>query len=270
MTKQNQDTNTPTNELPDEYFKFVKTSVENGSYFKDSLNWYLLRYVNPICDRTLMAFAGIISCISLYFLIQIISSTFPLVEKVPIVISDHDASLYRPVIKELKKIDVNKTFTADELVAKYLLSTYVVNRESYDYRASDVSEVNTKFNRIKNNSSYGEYKNFQLFMSRENAESPLNNFGRNIYQTTEIVAINFKKEQKNYSQFRAFFKNNIPQEAEITFTNTTHTVNEDGTQTQKRQNYLARIKFKFDGLDRDAKSGVLNFVVNEYNLFKIR
>ncbi|HLD77062.1 MAG TPA: VirB8/TrbF family protein [Rickettsiales bacterium] len=259
-------------QLPSEYFEFVKDSVENGAYFKDALNWYFLRYVNPLCDRTLMGFAAIISCIALYFLTQIISGIFPLIEEVPIVIRDHDSSTLRPMIIELKAQEINKEISADELVAKYLVTTYVKNRESYDYRNSDVSAVNNKFNYIKNNSSYGEYKNFQLFMSRENTTSPLNNFGRNIYSTVEISSIIFTKRQEKdyYNKLKSIFAQKIPSEAEIRFTNITHTFDADGTKKEQREDYLARIKFKFAGLDRNAKSGMLNFIINEYNLYKVK
>ncbi len=256
----------------DEYFKFIKDSVKDKSYFKDAMDWYYLRYVNPLCDRTIMAFAAIIAAVSFYFLVQIISNTFPLVEKVPIVIKDHDSSIYRPVIRELKDKNVKEIANVDELVAKYLVSSYVIDRESYDYRKSEVRDVNIKFNRIKNVSSYGEYKNFQLFMSKDNANSPLNNFGRDVYRTTEISSVVFAKAKNEdyYSKFKNFFTTKIPTEAEIRFTTITHTAKLDGGEDQIRENFLVKIKFDFAGLNREAKSGVLNFVVNDYKLYKIK
>ena len=34
----------------DEYFEFVKEEVSQGRFFKDALDWYIFRYVSPICD----------------------------------------------------------------------------------------------------------------------------------------------------------------------------------------------------------------------------
>ena len=66
-------------EEADEYFDFIKKSVDDGSYFKDAVNWYFFRYVTPICDRTLLIFGAMIAFVVLFFLIQMVRSDFPLV-----------------------------------------------------------------------------------------------------------------------------------------------------------------------------------------------
>lgn len=256
----------------DEYFQQVKEEVESGEYFKDSLDWYMSRYVNPLVDRTIMIVVAIIATISLYALYQIINSAFPLVEEVPVVIRDYDMSRYRPMISEIRDRQDPEIRNSDEAVAKYLLLTYINDRESYDFRDSKVSDVNRKFNRVKNNSSYNEYNSFQEFMSRENADSPINNFGKNIYKTTEILSFKFMRdESKNgYEKIKWLFGAKIPSKAEIRFATKTHYINADGKKAVDTENYLARIDFTFGGLDRDAKTGILNFVVNQYKLFRIK
>ncbi len=254
-----------------EYHDSVKEAAVDGTYFKDALDWYLSRYVSPLCDRTVMIFVAIIGAVSLFFLIQIISGLFPLVEKVPIVIHAKDQSLYSPFIKVLRT-DKNKNLTVDDAIAKYLLSIYVNDRESYDYRKSEVEDVNRKFNRIKNTSSYAEYKNFQLFMSKDNADSPLNEFGRNIFRTVEIQDVAFIKSQQQdyYLKLKTFFVNILPTEAEVRFAMITHVFDESNNETTQKTYYLAKIKFTFSGADRDAKTGVMNFTVNSYKLYKIK
>jgi len=254
-----------------EYHSFVKESAIDGTYFKDALDWYLLRYVSPLCDRTIMLFVAIIGAISLFFLIQIIDGLFPLVEKVPIVIRSKDQSLYTPFIKTLRS-EQNKGLSVDDAIAKYLLSIYVNDRESYDYRKSEVEDVNRKFNRLKNTSSYGEYKNFQLFMSKDNANSPLNEFGHNIYRTVEIKDVTFVTNQQKdyYLKLKTFFSSVLPTEAEVRFTMVIHNFDEGNNEKTSRENYLAKIKFNFSGADRNAKTGIMNFAVNSYKLYKIK
>jgi type IV secretory pathway component VirB8 len=258
-------------ELDEEYLELIKESFESGAYFKDSLDWYFLRYVNPIVDRSLMIMVSLIAAISLYFLFQIISHAFPLVEQVPIVIRDHDTSIYRPIIHELRAKNDESVKNVDEAVAKYLLTNYVKERESFDFRDSDVSEVNQKFNRVKNNSTLLEYRNFQAFMSRDNAESPVNFFGKNIYKTVKIQAVNFIRSasEDKMGKFTNFFSNEVPKKAEITFLVTTHKINEAGDEVSESQSFIAKIDFDFKGVNREAKSGVLRFIVNDYKLFKI-
>lgn len=256
----------------DQYFEFIKAEVENGGYFKDALDWYMLRYVNPMVDRAIMVVVSLIAAISLYFLSQIISNAFPLVEEVPVVIRDYDMSLYRPVIKKLKKDQDLTIKTSDEAVAKYLLTSYISDREAYDFRKGEVKSVNQKFNRVKNNSSFAEYKNFQLFMSRDNADSPINNFGRNIYKDIEITSFEFVREapKNRYQKLKSLFSNRIPTQANVKFRAKTYFKDKEGKYQSESQDYLAKIKFNFSGLDRNAKSGVLNFVVNEYKLYRVQ
>ncbi len=267
----------PENQLSDEgaeekeYYEFVRNSAQDGSYFKDALDWYMTRYVNPSCDRTIMVFVAIIAIFSLYFLVQIINYAFPLVQKVPVIIRASDESLYTPFIHPLKDSRDKSGTTVDEAVAKYLLAVYVNQRESYDYRKSDVNDVNLKLTQMKNNSSSGEYKNFQAFMSKDNADSPINNFGRNIYRTTEVRSVTFIKNdsQDYYQKLRAFLAIKLPVEAEIRFVTITKSVDENGKK-ELRENYLAKVAFDFAGLDRNAKSGNIDFAVNNYKLFKIK
>lgn len=217
-----------------------------------------------------MFFVAAIAALSLFFLIQIIDGLFPLVEKVPIVIRSKDQSLYTPFIKTLRN-DQNKNLTVDDAIAKYLLSIYVNDRESYDFRKSEVEDVNRKFNRIKNTSSFAEYKNFQLFMSKDNANSPLNEFGRNIFRTIEVKNVSFaENKQDYYMALKNFFVSRLPSEAEVRFIIATHTFDEENNEKVEKVNYLAKIKFNFSGADRNAKVGIMNFAVTSYKLYKVK
>lgn len=277
MTKRNdefkQTSNIDDQEIK-EYLDSVKKSAADGSYFKDGLDWYMVRYVNPLCDRTIMIFVAIASLISLYCLYIIIDTAFPLVKKVPVIVRAKDQSLYLPYISPLKDKNDKTPITVDEAIAKYLLGIYVKDRESYDFRSGDIEDVNTKFARIKNNSSSLEYKNFQALMSKDNETSPINNFGLNVYRTVEIQSVVFitKEETKAdyYSKLKNFLVAKIPTQAEVRFTQITKTVLENGVADEQRENYLARIDFNFAGADRDAKTGVLDFTVNNYKLYKIK
>lgn len=255
-----------------DYHEFIKSAVADRSYFKDGLDWYMLNYVNPVVDRTIMVVVSVFASVALYFLVQIISSAFPLVEEVPVVIRDYDASIYRPKIYDLyERYGHENVQNVDEAVSRYLLTNYVVERESFDFRDSNVGRVNAKFSKIKNNSSFAEYKNFQIFMSRDNANSPINSFGRNIYQTVKVTGVEFlRNENTGYERFKAMFRTNIPKKANIKFSTFLHKMNSDGKMVSKRQDYLVKVDFSFAGLDRNAKKGVLNFVVNEYKLFKVK
>ena len=257
-------------ELDQEYCAFIKDAANQGFYFKDSLDWYIFRYVNPICDRTIVCFVAIVALIALFFLYQIIDKTFPLVEKIPIVVAAKDESLYAPMIKQLR--DKKSKENVDEIFAKYLLSVYINDRESYDYRKSDINELNTKLNRIKNNSSFAEYRNFQDFMSKDNAASPIHNFGQNVYRIVEIKSVNFIRSEAvgYYNKITNFFAKSIANEAEIQFLATTNIIAADNSKKEVKESYLAKVKFSFAGINREAKSGKIDFSVESYKLYKVK
>jgi type IV secretory pathway component VirB8 len=269
-----------------ECFSFIKDSVKDGSYFKDGLNWYFFRYVNPFCERTILVMATIVATIVSYCLIVMIQGAFPLVQKVPIIIRATDQSEYFHSLVPLKpspkasglaakQYDPTIT-TVDEAVAKYLVSTYVNDREAYDYSKSEIEDINVKFNRLKNNSSPSEYREFQLFMSKDNPVSPIHNFGQNVAQSVVIESVRFtKKEPKDFTEkAKDFLISKLPSEAEVKFSAILRIINDVGEAKEEKTNYVAKISFSFSGVvkqqDKSKKSVPLNFVVNSYKLYKVQ
>lgn len=259
------------------YFDFIKASTRNGVYFKDALNWYLFRYVSPICDRTMLIFGAAVAAFVLYFLIQLVQNTFPLVVHTPLFIKSYDQSKYFPQLVALKPRKGQDGYdpdikTVDEAYAKYLLSYYVKDREGYDFSNAEIDEVNKKFNHMRNLSSANEYRNFQAIMSKDNPNSPIRNFGLNITKTVEIDSVKFSREEPKdlAAKARQYLSNKIPTEAEVRFAITTKVTNDDDTSTSTKERYLAKITFSFDGVNKDSKTGTLNFSVNGYTLFKVK
>jgi type IV secretory pathway component VirB8 len=264
------------NEEAIEYLSFIKSSVDDGSYFKDGLNWYFFRYVTPICDRTLLIFGAIIASVVLFCLVQMVKSAFPLVEQVPVFVAAADTSVSFPNLVNLKPrkdspgYDQN-ILTVDEAVAKYLLEIYVKDRESYDFSRAEVEEVNHKFNRIRTLSSAQEYRVFQLIMSRDNPSSPLNNFGQNIKRDVKIESVKLvRKEVVGFAnQAKDFLKNILPSEAEVRFIATTKTTDANEVTKDESERYIAKISFDFAGAQKDKKKD-LGFAVKGYKLYKIK
>ncbi|NBV05734.1 MAG: hypothetical protein EBS06_00655 [Proteobacteria bacterium] len=270
----------------EEYFKFVKSSVQDKTYFKDGLEWYFFRYVNPFCERTIFTFCAIIASVIFYCLVQMIEGAFPLVEKNPIIIRAIDQSQYFSNLIPLKphitgpgseKYDPTIT-TVDEAVAKYLLSVYVSDREGYDYSKSEVEDVNNKFNRIRNTSSPAEYREFQAYMSKDNPDSPILNFGQKVFKTIEIESVKFiKQEAKDFtSKAKDFISAKIPDQAEVRFVSTLKSIDENGEVKIVKENYIAKVDFAFSGAKRSEKNAAkkedrtLDFMVNGYKLYKVQ
>lgn len=263
---------------PEEYNQYVKEVVEDKSYFKDALDWYLFRYISPICDRTLLIFGAMIACVVLFFLVELVQNAFPLVETKPIFISSKDQSLYVPKLVELKpkKGELHhdpNILSVDESVAKYLLANYVSEREGYDFSKGKIIKVNNKINRIRNNSSAKEYRAFQRIMSKDNPASPIQNFGKNIKKTVQIISVKFERQEEDNFALKAknFIFHKIPTSAKVRFNTTTKIGQEDGTYKNENEAFVAQIIFDFDGIsnEEDSKKS-LNFAVQDYKLFRVK
>jgi type IV secretory pathway component VirB8 len=267
------------NEEAKEYFQFIKSSVADKSYFKDALDWYLFRYVSPVCDRTILIFGGIIAAVVCYFLIEMVQGMFPLVQRIPVFIRSFDQGEYYPDLIKLKPKSGTAGYdpmieTVDEAVLKHLVSVYVKEREGYDFRKGEIGDVNKKFTHIRNVSSLSEYKAFQSFMSKDNPSSPILNFGLNIAKSVEVDSVKFVKvESKDLtSKAKNFLMSVIPTDAEIRFSTVTKKVNSETNEASyDKEKYIAKIHFSFDGVKRkgDDDKKVLNFIVTEYKLFKV-
>ncbi len=250
-----------------EYNDFIKASVADGSYFQDARDWYILRYVYPVCERTILFFIAIFAGVIFYILATTIISSFPIRQEVPIIIRPVDQSRYFPIIKKLK--DSVELQSVDEAVAKYLLIEYVKKREGYNFRKTNLAYLNQQLKYVRNNSSLQEYTNFQNFLGKSNKDSPINYFGRDFQRIVNIESIAFVKQNVNtlIDKARYFVKTEVPSKASIKYSITTkiNSVN------VSHQRYLVKIRFKFAGINAKKESGSrLDFMVTGYKIYKIK
>ena len=252
-------------EQQQEYNEFIKASVADGSYFKDARDWYIFRYVYPICERTILLFIAIVSGLITYILIITAVESFPIKQEVPIVVYPRDQFQYFSVIKKLN--DSVELQNIDQAVAKYLLTQYINKRESFDFRKTNLEALNDQLNYVKNNSSASEYQKFQSFLSRENKNSPINYFGKDFQRLVYIESISFLKpnNQTFINKAKDFVKVEVPDEVNIKY----RIVTKINSVNVLNNRYLAKIKFDFSGVDAKNKSE-LSFVINEYKLYRIK
>jgi type IV secretory pathway component VirB8 len=269
---QQQVNNLPSKEEEKEHYEFIKAAVNDGSFFKDGLNWYFFRYVNPFCERTIFFIISILTSLMLYLLVQMIESCYPLVQKVPIIIPSLDQSKYFPYLIQLKPKDDLSIKSVDEAVAKYLIKKYIKNRENHDYKKAEIEPITIKFNQIRNTSSPAEYRAFQNFMSKNNPTSPILDFSKDAYRHVEIDSVTFIRNEPQTFANKAidFLTTPIPTDAEIRYILISKKENEDEIQ----QKYLVKMNFTFLGVVRPndnnkLDTSFLKFIVNSYKTYII-
>ena len=250
-----------------EYSDFIKASVANGSYFKDARDWYIFRYVYPICERTILLFTIAIAGFISYIEVITIINALPLKQEVPVIIRPKDQSKYFTVIKKLN--DSVELKNVDEAVLKYILVGYVKKREGYNFRQINLEALNKQMDYVKNNSSIQEYTNFQIFLSRDNQNSPINYFGKDFQRLVDIESVVFvKPEIRNLlDRAREFVKVEELNEANIKYKITTK-INSKVVSSEK---LLVKIKFKFSGVNASKSSNSkLDFIVTGYKIYKVK
>jgi len=240
--------------------EFIKKSVEDGSYFKDGIEWFGSKYIEPITEKTFLIFLSIIGIIITYTIITMITNLLPLTESVPIVLKERDSSTYLPIISKLIEKD---TKTTNEAILKYLVINYVKDRENHYYPEGDLSKYTSKFERIKNSSSNEAFVDFKKFMSKNNKQSPIHYFGKDIERKIEIQSFNFIRPEKTFFNKAGdfFMAEKLPQEAIVTYKIKIITPLKTTEETK-----TTRLSFNFSGIRRNTKKEYLplNFKVISY------
>ena len=275
--KHNNESTIEDDEARREYNEFIKKNVLSGQYFKDGHDWYIFRYIAPICDRAILFVALLILLIVIYTVKIMGDSLFPLVVSQPIFASAKDPTIYQTKIVKLKPRKGEKDFdnevqTFDESIIKYLISNYIINRESFDFSDAEIEDVNKKFSFIKSNSTFREYKNFQSIMSKDNKNSPIHNFGKNVEKSVTIDFIKFKrKDGKNIFEKALFFiANSVPLDAEVEFTTIVKSTSDLSEIKKKSEKYLVKIKYDYQPIFKNDNQSTIGFTVTQYILYKVR
>ena len=209
---------------------------------------------------------------------------FPLVERKPIFVRSLDQSQYHVYLENLKphkrsaidkdKIDPQIT-NNNEAIVKKLVAQYVTERESFDYRDSDIQKVKTKFNKIRNTSSPAEYEKFQATMDSSNPDSPIGRLGAD-YRRKAIVS-NVVLQKQQLGNLEKLIKQANITDAIVSFSTITKTSDDEG-HYEIKEDYRVNVKFTFGGIKEYNKSRKssnqepleLKFIVENYQLFRIK
>lgn len=242
--------------------KIAAEKIEDKTYFKDALNWYFVKYLSPVSERSILICLGLVSLFSGFVIYLIIKSMFPLVESVPVVLQERDSSKYAPIVRELNA-KKDRLDNINEAVARHLVNEYVRERESFDYSEGSIEVYNKKLLIIQNNSSASVLKDFKELMDVNNENSPLKYFGRNV--TRDVDVINFEYVRKKKGSFldnlkTAFLFKKASNEAVVTLKLVTRTLGKTIVRVRR-----VKVSFYFNGIEKkDGEFSSIKFFVTEY------
>jgi type IV secretory pathway component VirB8 len=178
-------------------------------------------------------------------------------------LTSKDTTLYYPSIKNLRKPYDTEVISINEMVSRYLIENYVSERESYDFRSGDISDINNKLEFIRNNSSSKEYRNFKKYFDRSNPKSPLKFFGKDSYSQVDIISVAFLKEKNQtlVKMAQDFLYLNLAKDAIINYK-----IRRYIGDKMQHFNKKVKISFSFSGINDKSQNlrKKLDFTVNNF------
>lgn len=223
--------------------------IDNGQYFRDSLDWYIAKYLYCYTYRTyLFLIMGLVGfCLfPLYFQYQQVSTT----KHYPFPIYSIDEVKYYPVIKSLASEKEPITVS----IARYLAGYYVQIREEYRYENQFGENKDILYNKLESLSSHKVFRDYTNYMDPDfNPDSPLVLYKTNKVRTIRIQEVKFIGNQLN------------PDSAKITYEAT-----ERNNYGEQKSNWRAELDFNMDNTKSlDDKQSHLSFLVTRYRTYKL-
>ena len=220
----------------------ISEYVKSGKYYEDARVWYANRFIFPVSERTytivlvgLFAFGSAV----LWFFFSI---TQPAPDTISYVSPSPDiAKSYSVIFPAGDGIE-----TPQVSITKYILSNYVIKRESYSFDHGD-----DQLNFVRNTTVATNYLRYENDMSINNPDSPKMIYQDGSVKTIKVLQIKFLNSTADYQQAVVYFRSALKNIA---------------SNHVSEENLVANIRFQIDDisvlLDKAAKQ--LKFLVLEY------
>ena len=163
----------------------IAQEIENGLYFTKARRWYSLLFHSPIAERSYYTIVIILSMVNVYFAILSFVGIFPLKVAIPFATYTDNIQEDMPQIRKLAE---NKLQDKNEVVMKYMLKQYVINRESYD-----LSQYEVRYRNIWSSSSSDVFEGYKQLVAAENPLSPYHQFTNLAQVNVQIESIAFER-----------------------------------------------------------------------------
>lgn len=118
----------------DRYNPEIAEKVRTGSYYKEAWDWYALKYIYPVSQRTFFIFITLAALAVTFSGIVILYNFYPLKIHVPIAVNIQDMTLD---YAKLVKVQVAAKGEPTQPVVEYLAGQYVEKIESYNFKQID-------------------------------------------------------------------------------------------------------------------------------------
>ncbi len=244
------------------YSKMVASIYDEKLYFKDAMNWYCLKYLNAISERTFYIVLSIMSFFICILLCLTIKSIQPLKEQFPVLIKQKNSVDYFSTITPLKPENIK--YNSNEAILRFLLLNYVRTLFNHDYKRGNIEDLNIKLAKIKLYSTDELYQRYRTDFNQISSKM----FNKRVDQKILINSFKFieKQEKNGKKKFLSYLFSKIPTEAEIYYK---IVFNNYATNQQKISTGKIILDFKFESVSYNNLKGEFTkpiLIVTDYKI----
>lgn len=162
----------------------IASQVEDGTYFIAARKWYSELFHTPIAQRSYYIFVILLSLINVYFAVLSFTGVFPISVRVPFVTYSNDVTQDIPRIKRISSF---KSEDKNLAVMKFLVRSYVINRESYD-----LSLFELRYRNIWSQSSKEAFEEYKKQIDASNPYSFYRMYTNRARRSIDIQSVNIE------------------------------------------------------------------------------
>ena len=230
----------------DDLNRSISEYVKSGQYYIDARKWYANRFIFLACERTYIILLLSFFVTGLSVLAFFYQATDPAPAQISYISPSDDVAKSYSLIGPAGDSRDNPQLQ----VTKYMLSTYVLKRERYEF-----GNIGNQLSFVRNTTVGTEYLKYEKLMSINNPSSPLMLYQDANVRDVKITDVKIVKYLNNYIQAIVYFKSLLRNVA------SNRVVSED---------MVAMISFQIDNIEDLLSNNKkrLGFLVLDYSLHK--
>lgn len=247
----------------------IAGSVEDGTYYISARRWYSEIFHSPIAERNYYIIILALALVNLLLAFDALVSIFPIAPGVPLPIYSNNIWEELPRIKKLARSSSEDRNIA---VMRYMIDSYVINRESYDLKSYEM-----RYRNIWSESTPQEFEEYKRHIDASNPLSPYRQYTDLARRDINIVSTDYTVGPK-ISHARVIFTDSVVSvvtgrevrhtkwEAEIAYEYTGFKVDQSLNTKNPVAVFLGLTGNTLKGSGERRKITPMKFVVSDYQL----
>jgi len=183
----------------------ITKKIDDGSYFKDALDWYNKKYLFPIIERSYVFVLSIFIILAFLLVANSLYNIFPITRQFSFPIYVDNSTEYITMMRKLSA----EGETPQQSIAKHLVNDYILTREEFDARAQAKSYMKRKLKKVKNSSSKSVFNDYRNYLDQIGIFNPALHHSNKQIRKITINSFKFINFETTSGKARIFFESTI-------------------------------------------------------------